>query len=56
MPLDWITIERVAQEFGLTVPEALALAERMHWPRVFRTHETLVLAPSHMNRHESSLT
>lgn len=56
MPSDWISIERVAQDFGLTVPAALALAERMHWPRVFRTHETLVLAPAPMNRHELGLT
>lgn len=46
MQADWISIERVALDRGITVPAALALAERMNWPRVFRTHETLVLAPS----------
>lgn len=43
---DWMSIERIARERGITVAAALALAERQNWPRVFRTHETLVLAPT----------
>ncbi|GJE58190.1 hypothetical protein [Methylobacterium trifolii] len=45
MQPDWITVERMAEAFGLTVPAALELAERMNWPRVFKARETLVLAP-----------
>ena len=55
MQPDWISVERVALELGLTVPAALALAERMRWPRVYRTREILVLAPGDAGRHAAGL-
>ncbi len=45
MQTDWTNLERVARQRGITLSEAQSLAERMRWPMVFKTHETLVLAP-----------
>lgn len=45
MQTAWISLHRIARARGLSLSEAAALAEREHWPKVFRTHETLVLAP-----------
>lgn len=45
MQTGWISVETIARDRGISVAAALALAERMNWPRVFRTHETLFLAP-----------
>ncbi|WP_375464590.1 hypothetical protein [uncultured Methylobacterium sp.] len=50
MQTDWISVEKIAQDRGISVAAALALAERMNWPRVFKTHETLVLAPMSPSR------
>lgn len=45
MPCEWISLDRIARARGLTFGEATVLAEREHWPKVFKTHEILVLAP-----------
>lgn len=45
MLTDWTSLDRVARQRGISLSEAQALAERMRWPMVFKTHETLVLAP-----------
>lgn len=45
MQTAWISLDRIARARGLSLGEAAALAEREHWPKVFKTHEILVLAP-----------
>ncbi|GBU19583.1 MULTISPECIES: hypothetical protein [Methylobacterium] len=45
MKTDWQSLSDLAQARGLSLAEARSLAERMHWPMVFKTRETLVLAP-----------
>lgn len=42
----WISLEAVARTRGITLAAAAAIAEREHWPKVFKLHETLVLAPA----------
>lgn len=46
MDYAWISLETFAERQGIPLSEAAALAEREHWPKVFKLHETLVLAPS----------
>ena len=41
----WISLEQVARARKITLEEAAALADKEHWPKVFRTHGTVVLAP-----------
>lgn len=50
MRADWISTEQIARDLGLTLSEAQALADRLRWPKVFRLHETLVLAPRPLPR------
>lgn len=45
MQTAWISLDRIARARGLSLSEATALAEREQWPKVFKAHETLVLAP-----------
>ena len=42
----WVTLEQLAQTKRITLAEATALADRERWPKVFRLHGTLVLAPA----------
>lgn len=42
----WISLERVAAAWDLTLSEAAEFVERQRWPKVFKTHETLVLVPA----------
>ncbi|WP_342149306.1 hypothetical protein [Methylorubrum sp. SB2] len=42
----WMSLADLADARGISVAEARALADREHWPKVFRLHETFVLAPS----------
>ena len=42
---EWISLEQVARTRGISVSEAAMLAENEQWPKVFKLHETLVLAP-----------
>lgn len=42
----WMSLVDLADARGISVIEARALADREHWPKVFRLHETFVLAPS----------
>ena len=41
----WISLEHLAAARRISLAEAAALADREHWPKVFKLHETLVLAP-----------
>ncbi|WP_280177983.1 hypothetical protein [Methylobacterium haplocladii] len=41
-----MSLDQVAADRHLTLAEAAELAEREHWPKVFRLHQTLVLVPA----------
>lgn len=41
--MGWITLDEVARQYAISLEEAQALAHRMHWPRISRLRETLVL-------------
>ena len=43
-----MSLESIARAKRISLGEAAALAEREHWPRVFRLRETVVLAPREM--------
>lgn len=42
----WISLESVARTRGISLAHATAIAEREHWPKVFKLRETLVLVPA----------
>ncbi len=46
MQNEWMSLTDLADARGISLTEARALADREHWPKVFRLHETFVLAPS----------
>lgn len=41
----WMSLSDLADARGISLDEARALADREHWPKVFKLHETFVLAP-----------
>ena len=43
MTQEWMSLAKLAQARRITLEEARALAEREHWPKVFKLHETFVL-------------
>lgn len=45
MSPEWMSLEQVAQVRRITLDEARALADREHWPKVFKLHDTFVLPP-----------
>ncbi len=45
MQNEWMSLADLADARGLSLDEARALADREHWPKVFKLHETFVLAP-----------
>lgn len=46
----WVSLTEIARTQHLTLGAARRLAEREHWPKVFKQHETFVLP-----RHEKTL-
>jgi len=42
---EWISLEQVARTHGISLSQAATLAASEQWPKVFKLHETLVLAP-----------
>ncbi|MBB5755533.1 hypothetical protein HNR00_000222 [Methylorubrum rhodinum] len=40
-----MSLADLADARGISLTEARALADREHWPKVFRLHDTFVLAP-----------
>ncbi len=46
MQNEWMSLADLADARGISLNEARALADREHWPKVFRLHETFVLAPN----------
>lgn len=41
----WMSLSDLADARGISLDEARALADREHWPKVFKLHDTFVLAP-----------
>lgn len=41
----WMSLSDLAEARGISLQEARALADREHWPKVFRLHEIFVLPP-----------
>lgn len=42
----WMSLSDLADSRGISLREARALADREHWPKVYKLHETFVLPPS----------
>lgn len=47
MQNEWMSLADLADARGISLIEAWALADRAHWPKVFKLHDTFVLAPRH---------
>lgn len=41
----WMSLSDLADARRISLVEARAMADRAHWPKVFRLHDTFVLAP-----------
>lgn len=46
MRSEWMSLSALAEARGISLDQARALADREHWPKVFRLHETFVLPPA----------
>ncbi len=42
----WMSLSELARAMRISLNEARALADREHWPKVFRLHGTFVLPPN----------